>query len=76
VQIDVIGASPASLLFALLIKRRFPCRGGVRHLVIYHSIADIALLVAKEGGFPLDDIPKIRAWIKVAKTQPGFIPII
>jgi glutathione S-transferase len=41
-----------------------------------YSIADIALFaythVADEGGFPLDDFPKIRAWIERVKAQPGF----
>jgi len=44
-----------------------------------HTIADIALFaythVSHEGGFPLDDFPKIRAWIKRVKAQPGFIPM-
>jgi glutathione S-transferase len=43
------------------------------------SIADIALFaythVSHEGGFPLDDFPKIRAWIERVKRQPGFIPM-
>lgn len=42
-----------------------------------YSIADIALFaythVAHEGGFPLDDFLKIRAWIERVKQQPGFI---
>jgi glutathione S-transferase len=42
-----------------------------------YSIADIALFaythVSHEGGFPLDDFPKIRTWIERVKTQPGFI---
>ena len=45
-----------------------------------YSIADIALFaythVSHEGGFPLDDFPKIRAWIERVKTQPGFIPMM
>jgi glutathione S-transferase len=45
-----------------------------------YSIADIALFaythVAHEGGFPLDDLPKIRAWIKRVKEQPGFVPML
>ena len=45
-----------------------------------YSIADIALFaythVSHEGGFPLDDFPKIRAWIARVKNQTGFIPII
>ena len=44
-----------------------------------YSIADIALFaythVAHEGGFPLDDFPKIRAWIERVKEQPGFVPM-
>lgn len=42
-----------------------------------YTIADIALFaythVSHEGGFPLDDFPKIRAWIERVKSQPGFI---
>ena len=42
-----------------------------------YSIADIALFaythVSHEGGFPLDDFPKIRAWIERVKTQTGFM---
>ncbi len=42
-----------------------------------YSIADIALFaythVSHEGGFPLDDFPKIRAWIERVKAQLGFI---
>jgi len=41
-----------------------------------YSIADIALFaythVAHEGGFPLDDLPKIRKWIERVMRQPGF----
>jgi glutathione S-transferase len=44
-----------------------------------YSIADIALFaythVSHEGGFPLDDFPKIRAWIERVKKQPGFVPM-
>lgn len=44
-----------------------------------YSIADIALFaythVSHEGGFPLDDFPKIRAWIERVKTQKGFVPM-
>ena len=40
-----------------------------------YTIADIALFaythVSDEGGFPLDDFPKIRAWIERVKTQKG-----
>jgi glutathione S-transferase len=42
-----------------------------------YSIADIALFaythVAEEGGFPLDEFAKIRAWIERVKSQPGFV---
>jgi glutathione S-transferase len=45
-----------------------------------YSIADIALFaythVSHEGGFPLDDFPKIRAWIERVKAQPGFVPLL
>ena len=45
-----------------------------------YSIADIALFaythVSHEGGFPLDDFPKIRAWIERVKAQAGFIPMM
>ncbi len=44
-----------------------------------YTIADIALFaythVAHEGGFPLDDFPKIRRWIERVKAQLGFIPM-
>lgn len=44
-----------------------------------YSIADVALFaythVSREGGFPLDDFPKIRSWIERVKAQPGFIPM-
>lgn len=44
-----------------------------------YSIADIALFaythVADEGGFPLDDFPKIRAWIGRVKAQEWFLPM-
>jgi glutathione S-transferase len=44
-----------------------------------YSIADIALFpythVSYEGGFPLDDFPKIRAWIERVKEQMGFVPM-
>jgi glutathione S-transferase len=44
-----------------------------------YTIADIALFaythVSHEGGFPLDDFPKIRAWLKRLKAQPRFIPM-
>ncbi|MGH7768344.1 MAG: glutathione S-transferase family protein [Candidatus Binatia bacterium] len=45
-----------------------------------YSIADIALFaythVSHEGGFPLDDFSKIRAWMARVKSQPGCIPIV
>jgi glutathione S-transferase len=44
-----------------------------------YTIADIALFaythVSDEGGFPLDDFPKIRDWIERIKAQPAFIPM-
>jgi glutathione S-transferase len=44
-----------------------------------YTIADIALFaythVSHEGGFPLDNFPKICAWIERVKRQPGFIPM-
>ena len=44
-----------------------------------YTIADIALFaythVSHEGGFPLNDFPKIRRWIERVKAQPGFIPM-
>jgi glutathione S-transferase len=45
-----------------------------------YSIADIALFaythVADEGGFPLGNFPKIRAWIQRVTAQPGFITMM
>ena len=45
-----------------------------------YSITDIALFaythVAREGGFPLDDFPNIRAWIDRVKAQPRFAPML
>jgi glutathione S-transferase len=45
-----------------------------------YSIADIALFaytqVSHEGGFPLDEFPKIRAWIERVKAQPGYISMM
>ena len=42
-----------------------------------YSIADIALFaythVADEGGFPLDDFPKVRGWIERVQTQAEFV---
>ena len=47
--------------------------------VASYSIADIALFaythVSHEGGFPLDDFPKLCGWIERVKRQPGFIPM-
>jgi glutathione S-transferase len=44
-----------------------------------YSIADIALFaythVSDEGGFPLDNFPRISAWIERVKSQPGFVPM-
>jgi glutathione S-transferase len=44
-----------------------------------YSIADVALFaythVAHAGGFPLDDFPKIRAWIERVKAQSRFVPM-
>jgi glutathione S-transferase len=44
-----------------------------------YSIGDIALYaythVSHEGGFPLDDFPKIRAWLERVKAQPGYVPM-
>ena len=44
-----------------------------------YTIADIALFayahVSHEGGFPLDDFPRIQAWIDGVKAQPGFVSI-
>ncbi len=45
-----------------------------------YTIADIALFaythVSHGGGFPLDDFPKIRAWIERIKSQLGFVPML
>jgi glutathione S-transferase len=44
-----------------------------------YSLADIALFaythVAPEGGFGLDDYPRIRAWCARVAAQPGHVPI-
>jgi len=44
-----------------------------------YTIADIALFgythVSHEGGFPLDDFPKIRAWLDRVKEQSAFVPM-
>ena len=43
------------------------------------NIADIALYaythVADEGGFGLDDYPKIRMWIERIEGRPNFVPM-
>lgn len=45
-----------------------------------YSIADIALFaytrVSHEGGFPLGDFPKIRAWVERVKAQAGFVSMV
>jgi glutathione S-transferase len=45
-----------------------------------YSVADIALFaythVSHEGGFPLEEFPKIRAWIERIKAQPRFISML
>jgi glutathione S-transferase len=45
-----------------------------------YSIADIALFaythVSHEGGFPLDNFPRIRKWIDHVTTQRQFVPMI
>lgn len=44
-----------------------------------YTIADIALFaythVSHEGGFPLDNFPKVRSWIEQVRAQPGFTPM-
>ena len=44
-----------------------------------YSIADVALFaythVSHEGGFPLDDLPHVRAWVERVRGQPGFVPM-
>jgi hypothetical protein len=39
------------------------------------SLAQEAIHVAAEGGFPLDDFPKIRGWIERVLEQPKFLPM-
>jgi glutathione S-transferase len=43
------------------------------------TIADIALYaythVAPEGGFDLEPLPAIRAWIERVEAQPGVVPM-
>jgi len=45
-----------------------------------YSIADVALFaythVADEGGFPLDNCPKIREWVERVKAQHGYTPML
>ena len=45
-----------------------------------YSIADIALYaythVAHEGGFSLDDYPKVRTWIDKVSSQSGHIQMV
>jgi glutathione S-transferase len=42
-----------------------------------YSIADVALFaythVSHEGGFPLDELPQVRAWVDRVRAQPGFV---
>ena len=44
-----------------------------------YSIADIALYaythVAPEGGFSLDGLPAVRAWLARVAEQPGHVPM-
>jgi glutathione S-transferase len=44
-----------------------------------YSIADIALFaythVSDEGGFPLENYPRIRGWLQRVKAQPEFVPM-
>jgi glutathione S-transferase len=44
-----------------------------------YTIADVALFaythVCHEGGFPLDEFPKIRAGIDRVRSQPDFVPM-
>ena len=43
------------------------------------TIADVALYSytarAPEGGIPLDDYPRLRAWLARVEVLPGFIPM-
>ena len=45
-----------------------------------YTIADVALFaythVSHEGGFPLNEFPRIRAWIERVQVQPGFLPML
>jgi glutathione S-transferase len=42
-----------------------------------YSIADVALFaytdVSHQGGFPLDELPHVRAWLGRVRAQPGFV---
>ncbi len=44
-----------------------------------YSIADVALFaythVSHEGGFPLDDLPHVRAWLDRVRATAGFVPM-
>ena len=44
-----------------------------------YTIADIALYaythVAHEGGFDLEPLPALRAWLGRVREQPGHIPM-
>jgi glutathione S-transferase len=44
-----------------------------------YSIADVALFaythVSHEGGFPLDDFPRVRAWLDRVRAEPGHVPM-
>jgi hypothetical protein len=31
--------------------------------------------MSHEGGFPLDEFTKIRAWIDRIRSQPDFVPM-
>jgi glutathione S-transferase len=43
------------------------------------SIADVSLYAythaADEGGFSLEDLPSIRAWLERVASQPGHVPM-
>jgi glutathione S-transferase len=43
--------------------------------IMEQHLAKNDFFVGEEGGFPLDDFPKIRAWIERVKVQPGFVPM-
>jgi glutathione S-transferase len=44
-----------------------------------YTIADIALYpytsMAEMGGYKLEPLPAIRAWLERVRSQPGFIPL-